>query len=538
MKSFLSLSLLALLCFGCNKTEKTTLKPNSLTLNVTEDPHSLDPRIVRTLKDLTVVKQLFDGLMRTDATGKPQGAIAESVEISEDGMTYTFHLRDAKWTNGDPVTAHDFVYAWSTVLSPDFPTDYAHMLFPIKNAKSVKEGKCALDTLGVKASDEKTLVVGLENPTPYFLELVSFPTSFPIHSKIASKDNSWALPPGHNFVSNGPFSISEWSPDNKLELKKSTTYWEQEKVHLEGLSFIVVGDTNTESYLYEKGELDWLGQPLSGNISTELLAKLKKENKLNSYPVAGTFWLKYNTQRAPFNDKLARQAFAYAIHRDKIIEHILRGGQQSAQEILPPSMAVQKNPLFEDGNLPLAQKLFEEYLAQKGLTRETFPKVTLTYNPSERNNKITQFVADEWHKAFGIEITLEGIELQSYRQKVKQGLFQVGNGDWIADFNDPVAFLDLFKYRKEDQGGNGMNDTGWHNDEFTALLDLCKAETDVTKRNEMLEHAEKILIDEMPVAPLYHYSFDYVKREGVQDVVLSPLGPADFKYAKKEDCPS
>lgn len=159
----------------------------------------------------------------------------------------------------------------------------------------------------------------------------------------------------------------------------------------------------------------------------------------------------------------------------------------------------------------------------------------MSYHPSERNSKITQFIADEWRKTFGIEIVLEAIELQVYRQKVKLGQFQVGTGEWVADFNDPIAFLDLFKYRREDQGGNGLNDTGWHNDEFSSLLDACKREHNIEKRNEMLKKAEKILVEEMPVAPLYHYSFDYMKKEGVNEVVLSPLGPVDFKYATKLD---
>lgn len=375
MKTLFLLFLTSVLCTGCNSDVEKTAKQNTLNLSIIEDPHSLDPRIVRMIRDLSLVKQLFDGLTRIDRNGDPQPAVAEMIEISEDGLTYTFHLRDVKWSNGDPVLASDFVYAWSTVLSPDFPTDYAHMLYPIKNGKLIKEGKCALDSLGARACDDKTLVVQLENPTPYFLELLAFPTSFPVSARVATKDSKWALPPGDRFVSNGPFSIATWMPDNTLVLKKSETYWEKEQVKLDGICLSVIPDNTTESYLYEKGELDWLGQPLSNNISSELLSELKKSGQLNSYSVAGTYWLKYNTGRLPFNDKTIRQAFAYAISREKIISHILRGSQKSAQGVLPPCMSLQ-SPLFEDENIPLAQKLFKEYLDQKGLTPESFPELS------------------------------------------------------------------------------------------------------------------------------------------------------------------
>ncbi len=530
MKFLFSFLLCAALCSSCSKQqEKCDI--NSLSLNVLEHPPTLDPRCVRMLRDITVVKQLFDGLMRQDTQGKPQPACAETYEISQDGLTYTFHLRDTLWTNGEPVTANDFLAAWQQLLSPDFPTDYAHILYPIKNAKLVKLGKCPVEQLGAEVKDPKTLVVHLENPTPYFLELVSFPTSFPIPSKVALADDKWAYPPGDKFVCNGPFALSKWLPEETLEMKKNDSYWDKEKVMLEGLSISVCPDNNTESFLYAKGELDWLGQPLSNSISTEMISALRSEGKLCSYPVAGTFWLKFNTQKAPFDDPMLRQAFSLAICREDLITHILRGGQQSAQEILPPSMALQDKPLFEDKNLPLAQELFKKFLDKHHLTVETFPKIVLSYNTTERNLKIVQFVEEEWRKAFSIAVTLEGGELHYYRQKVKQGQFQVGTGDWIADFNDPITFLDLFKDTREN--GNVMNDTGWHNEEFSQLLEKSLHEPDVKERNEMLKKAENILIAEMPVAPLYHYSYDYVKNENVKDVVLSPLGPADFKYATK-----
>ncbi len=522
----LSTSLLALTSCECIKPEKPS---QTLRLNLADDPVSLDPRVVRSLKDLTVVKQLFDGLMRMDAKGMPTPAIAESITVSDDLLTYTFQLREAFWTNGDPVTAHDFEYAWTTVLNPDFATDYSYMLYPIKNAKLAREGKCAPDAVGVAALDDRTLVVQLEAPTPYFLELTAFPTYFPVNHMIDSKLEMWAQPPCEQFVCNGPFKVKYWNPQSELQLAKNETYWDQSSVRLNALQFSVIADNNTEHYLYEKNSLDWLGQPISNNIATELIGKVEG---LDSFTVAGTFWLKFNTEQAPFDQAGVRRAFSYALNRGEIIQHILQGNQAVATGPLPPSMQVQDGVYFADGDRERARQCLEEVLKDKGWTRETFPKIVLNYPPTERNTKIVQLVQQQWKQALGIEVVLEAVENQLYRRNVREGLYQVGTADWIADFNDPLAFLELFKFRKQD--GNGMNDTGWYDENFYMLLDASLTETDGVKRKGLLNEAEKILVEAMPVAPIYHYAFDYIKKSYVKDVVLSPLGTADFKCATTE----
>ncbi len=531
MRYILILSALLVFTISCSHKQSSNQR-QTLRLNLADDPASLDPRVVRSLKDLTIVKQLFDGLMRVDANGTPSPAIAERIEISEDLLTYTFYLREAHWTNGDPVTAYDFEYAWTTVLDPSFRTDYSYMLYPIKNAKSAREGKCTTDAIGVAALDERTLVVQLEAPTPYFLELTAFPTYFPVNHKLDMQVSAWAQPPCERFVSNGPFKVKRWIPQSEVELVKNSRYWDSKNVRLNGLIFTILSDNNTESHLFEKNELDWLGQPTSHNIATELIAKMKEKNQLGSYTVAGTFWFKFNTDKPPFNQPKLRRAFSYAINRREIIEHVLQGNQDPATGPLPPSMRVQQDPYFEDGDIKLAKMLFESVLAKNGWTRDTFPKVVLNYSPSERNTKIVQLVQQQWKNAFNIDVQLESVEGQLYRRNVRQGLYQVGTGDWIADFNDPLAFLELFKYPNQD--GNGMNDTGWYQEEYFNLLQRSLTERDINKRKELLAQAEKILVDEMPIAPVYHYAFDYVKKGYVKDVVLSPLGTADFKFATIE----
>jgi oligopeptide transport system substrate-binding protein len=528
---FLLLPLLILFATtSCGQKTTQVSSKQILHLNLNDDPISLDPRVVRSLKDLTVVKQLFEGLTRIDQEGIPQPALAERVEVSKDLLTYTFYLREAYWNNRDPVTAYDFEYAWLKTLEPGFASDYAYMLYPIKNAQSAYEGKCNADAVGVTALNDKTLVVQLRSPTPYFLELVAFPTYYPVNRTVDVQQKQWAQPTGEHFVCNGPFCLKKWTPQTDLILERNSTYWDSAAVHLDTIVFSMIADNNTESHLFEKDELDWLGQPISQNISTDALSKLKENGSLNSYSVAGTFWLKFNTDKMPFNSSKLRKAFSYAINRQEIILHVLQGNQCTATGPVPPSIALQNgSPYFTDGNVREAKKLLEEALVENGWTLQTLPQIVLNYPPSERISKIVQLIQQQWKAALGIQVELAAMEYQLYCRNVRQGFYQVGIGDWIADFNDPLAFLELFKYRNDTETGNGMNDTGWENKTFISFLDQSLTQRDPEKRRALLNAAEKILIEEMPIAPIYHYAFDYVKKPYVKDVVLSPFGLADFK---------
>lgn len=484
-----------------------------------EDPASLDPRMVSSVRDLTLMRQLYEGLMRPGLDGKIHYALAQSHEVSNDLLTYTFHLRDAFWNNGDPITAHDFVYSWSQVVDPNFASIYSYMLYPIKNARLIRLGKASLETLGIMARDDRTLVVQLERPTPYFLELMAFPTYFPIHARHHAKG-------GTDFIGSGPFALQNWKPTFEMTLIKNPTYWDNERVYLDGIQLTFLDDNNTESYLFEKGKLDWLGQPISNNIATELIAKLKQEGKLHSYPIDGTFWIKMNIKQEPFNSPLVRKAFALAANRHQIIEHILQGNQSIATGPVPPSMQLTPTPYFQDGDLTKAKSLFKQALLENGWTLETFPAITFTFPPTERNSKIAQLLQQQWQEAFSIPIELETMENQLYRTQTRLGNYQIGTGEWIADFHDPLAFLELFK------DCDGVNDTRWQNSSYTQLLEASLTETNEPARLQLLSQAEKLLVDEMPIIPLYHYAFDYICNTKVKDVILSPLGTTDFKSAK------
>jgi len=477
-------TLLLVACASCSKPSTKNISSQVLSLNLSDDPVSLDPRLVRSLKDLTVVKQLYEGLMRLDEKGIPQPALASSVEISDDLLTYTFHLREAFWSHARPITAHDFVKSWKQTLSPSFASDYAYMLYHIKHAE---------------AKDTQTLVVTLHAPTPYFLELTAFPTLFPVRSEAFS----------------GPFCLEYWKPQTEIVLKKNPLYWDSQHVTVEKMTFSIIADSHTEGQLFEKGDLDWLGQPLSHNISPELLEKLKKKEKLESYPVAGTLWFTFNTTQQPFDNPNIRKAFCYSIDRAAIVTHLLCGHQIPASTPIPRCMAMNSPSYFSDHDVEMALTYFEKGLAEKGWTRETFPRTLLSYTHSERDNKIVQYVQQQWSEALGIRVELQALEGQVCQKHMRQGLHQIGIGQWIADFSSPLAFLEIFKH-----ASNGINNTGWEDPIYNSLLEA-----------NLLQQAEAYLMDAMPIAPLYHFSFDYAKKPYVQGVILSPYGIADFKTA-------
>ena len=523
--------MLLIVCASCSKQPTKINSEQVLRLNLSDDPVSLDPRSVRSLKDLTLVKQLFEGLTRLDAQGIPRPALASTVTISDDLLTYTFHLRDTNWSNGDPVSAHDFHDAWTAILDPSFACDYSYMLYPIKNAQALRQRLCSPQDLGVSVIDDKTLVVQLQTPTPYFLELTAFPTLFPVHRHITAAIPNWSVPPCEHFVCNGPFCLERWLTQSEVCLKKNPSYWDSQNVMLDRITFSVIADSNTESQLFETDQLDWLGQPISNSISAELLDKMKRERQLASYGIAGTLWFKFNSAKHPFDNLNLRKAFGYAINREEIITHILQGNQAPATGPLPPCMALSSTPYFIDGDTQRAQSLFEQVMNEKGWTHATFPRIILSYSPSERTNKIVQLVQQQWQKTLGIKVELQALERQVYQQCAKRGLYQIGVGEWIADFNDPLAFLEIFKSTLDPNTSIGMNDTGWQDETYSALLEASSNERDPKARQDLLLQAETILMNAMPIAPLYHYCFDYAKKPYVQGVVLSPLGIADFKTA-------
>lgn len=530
----LVLSMFLAACGGGDKAENNaggddaeTNVPQEVAFNINTEPPSLNPGLAKDATSGTVLRQTFEGLTRINMDGKPEEAMAEKIEVSEDQKEYTFTIRDAKWSNGDPVTAQDFEYAWKWVLDPNNQAEYAYQLYYIAGAEDANLNGGSLDAVGVKAVDDKTLKVTLANPTPFFLELTAFYTYLPVNSKIAGENPDWANDAGEQYTSNGPFVMTEWNHSESILLEKNESYWDADKVKLEKIEMVMINDPNTELSMLDNGELDWAGAP-TGALPTDAMQALKDEDRLHTQTIAGTYWYKFNTTVEPFNNVNIRKAFALAINRQEIIDNITQGEQKPAMAAVPPSMFPENEEgYFKDNDVEGAKEYLQKGLEELGLKDVSeLPAITLSYNTSEAHQKIAQAIQDMWKNNLGVEVTLDNQEWAVYLDKLKSLDYQIGRMGWLGDFNDAINFLELYR---DAEGGN--NDTGWENPEFKELLAKSATESDADARQQILKDAESIFMDEMPVAPIYFYTNNWVQNENLKDVAVSGLGDIQLKWA-------
>lgn len=519
---------------GCQSSSSSSQNANKISINIGKEPQSLDPGKGRDLQSQTLLRMLFEGLTRVNGQNQAEPALAEKIDISPDGKTYTFTLRSAVWSNGMALTAHDFAYAWKRMLAPTFASNCASQLYVIRGAKEAKEGKISLDETGIHALDDKTLLVQLSHTAPYFLELIASPPFFPICSAIDCQLPEWAyhLP---SYVSCGPFLLKEWSPNDQIRVEKNPTYWDAAHVHLDEICLVMV-DEHTEYIMFEKKELDWAGSPLSV-LSLDALDALHQDARLKSRPFIGSLFLRTQTAKPPFDSVWLRRAFALAIDRPSIANYVAQGGLLPATQLTPVAMGVQSG-FFPDPSL--AKRCLEEGLQvpqEEGLRTSLrsmqgppLSPIKLTYSSSERrNHRIAQALQQQWAKNLGIEVALEPLDRKILYARLASGDFQLAMGSWVGDFNDPINFLEVFKYR-----AGSANNTNWENASFAQLLDSAAHAETLTLHMRHLKQAEQLLLEELPIIPLFQLNMLYLQNEELDGVVLSPLGVLDFKWSNKQ----
>ena len=497
---------IGILFSSCQKKEKEKIK-QSVRLNLTGEPQSLDPRYARDLNSINLMKMLFEGLMRICPTGKAELALAENVIIAEDGKTYTFFLRKSVWSNGQEVSAHDFVYAWKSSLSPTSVSPLASQLFDIKNAKKIKQGILSEEELGVFARSFNILEIQLEKPVPYFLDLLALPIFFPINKDIDRQKEKWAENEDF-YVSNGPFQLKKWKHQDSLELKKNQKYWDQKVVQLEKLFFIML-PTETEMHMFEMKELDWVGSPFSC-LPIDVVQNRKKEIEI--VPYFGTSFFRINLAPKDKKKKITlsmRKALFATVNRESIAESVLMGGEKAAYTLVPKK----KEKTQKEEKICLVEKEKKQVL-------------TVTYMKTETNYIVMQALQRQWEKYLPIKIQLEVVEGKVFYQRLQQGEYQLALGSWIADIQDPINFLEIFQYRK-----NLNNNTSWENEKYIEFLHQASICMEKEKRQMLLKQAESILLEKLPIIPLFHLTIKYIKNEKIKDVYLSALGHIDFKWA-------
>lgn len=496
-----------------------------LNISFKSEVRSLDPRFGIDLPSAHAIKMLFEGLMYRELDGQITPALAESYEVSPDLKTYTFHLRNAYWTNGDPVTAYDFVYSWKSVVNPKTKTVGSHNFYPIKNVQKIITGELPIDAMGVQALDAQTLQVELEHPTPYFLEEASSVSFLPVNSRIDREQPNWNNTDGDSFICNGPFFLEKNQFGHEIFVKKNPKYWNANRVKLPGIKIAILQDPMTQLQLFEKGELDWIGKPVS-KMPLEAVEACKKEGKLHSMPCLGVYWIFVNTKATPFNNKKMRQAFSYALNRKAITEHVLREQELPAMSLLPSKLSQQNEPYFLDNQGKNALFLFEEALNEMNLTREEFPEIYLNVAHEPVHMKVAQAVQEQWRQTLNVQVQIEHQDWKSHYSKLQSGDFQLGGMGWNSGITDPSYILQTFRYSSD-----GINMSFWEDPRYQALIAATEEEIDPGKRREYFHQAEALLMEEMPVIPIYFTTITYMKNEQLKDVYLSERSDVDFRWA-------
>lgn len=498
-------------------------RSETLIYNVGTEPETLDPALSTGIPEASVILNCFEGLVRLDAEGHVYPGAAERWEESADGKTYTFHLRTAHWSNGDQVRASDFVYAWQRVLRPGTASEYAYQLYYIHGARDYTTGK--LDdpsSVGIRAVDDRTLEVQLESPTPYFLSLLAHTTYMPVNPRVVANNSEWALEP-RTYVGNGAFQMVEWRHHNLLRCSKNPHYWNSEAVRLKELVYRMIEEESTELTEFETGAID-----VTHTVPLPDIPRLEQTGQLQRSPYIGTYYVCFNTERAPFDNANVRKAFTLAVNRQIIVDKVTRGGQVPACAFVPFGLKdadgkrdfrTVGGDYFADNAVKEAQALLAKagYPGGKG-----FPEVTYLYNTMEQHKIIAEALQDMWRRALGVKVRLQNQEWKVVLKNRRDGNYQFARHGWIGDYLDPMTFLDLFTT------GSGNNDAQWSNLRYDALIQEAKQLRDQERRMALMHQAEAILFDDMPICPIYYYVNLYLQKPYVKNVVRNPLGYIDF----------
>jgi dipeptide transport system substrate-binding protein len=525
--SFLLIFAAGTVLAGCSTgAEKGSEGSKVLNLNLTGEPSSLDPAKAFDEDSLDVTNNLFEGLMRLDENHQPKPAAAEEVQVSPDGLTYTFKLREAKWSNGDPVTAHDFEFAWKRVLDPKTAAEPAFLLYFIQGAEEYNTGKGSADAVAVKALDDRTLQVKLARPTPSFLQLTAYPVYFPVNKKAVEK-NPNLFNEAATYVSNGAFKLAEWKHDSHLKLARNEHYRDKGSVKLDGVHFSIVTDSKTVYSLFKTKKLDVVGK---GSIPSDLLESMVKSGEVKVSDGNGLSFFRFNVKKEPFTNVKIRKAFALAVDRKLIVDQVLGGVEKPAYAYVAPSVPggfrEKGGDLIQDGKIDEAKRLLEEGMKEEGWSK--LPEVTLMYsNSTDKNKKVAEAVQEMIRKNLGVEIKLQAKEKKVYFDDQRNKNFIMTTSSFLADYNDAYNYLESF------QTDHSMNRTNWSNAKYDELLKKAAAEPDQAKRDEYLHEAEKILFEEMPVFPLYFYTSAVIQQPGVKGIIRHPVGPSDYTKADK-----
>ncbi len=486
---------------------------------------SIDPQKTEGVPESNVIRDILEGLVNQDGDGNVIPGVAESWE-TKDNKTFIFHLRkDAKWSNGDPVTAQDFVYSWQRAVDPATASPYSWYLemTTMKNAADIIAGKADKSTLGVKALDANTLEVQLDSAVPYFVQMTGHTTLKPVHKATVEKlAEQWTKP--ENFVGNGAFVPSKWVVNERLELTRNPQYWDDAHTVLTKVTYLPIENQVAEMNRFLSGEIQ-----MTYELPNEHYKRLLQTNP-ESVVTPGnlcSYYYGFNNQKAPFNDVRVRQALSYAIDRDVVTKILLGQGQKPAFFLTPEITAGFYPEMPDYGKMTQKERVqkAKQLLEEAGYTQSKPLNFTLLYNTSENHKKLAVAIASMWKKELGATATLENQEWKTYLDTRRQGNFDVTRAGWCGDYNEASSFLSLM------QSNNTSNDPKYHNAEYDAVMDKALNSTSDEERSQLYAEAEKLLARDMPIAPIYQY----VKARLVSPIVGGfPQNNAEDKIFSKD----
>lgn len=479
------------------------------------EPETLDPALITGQPEGRVVNALFEGLTSLNEHAEVRPGVAERWDLSGDGLTYTFHLRqNARWTNGDPVTAHDFARSWHRTLTPETASEYAYQLHYIKNGKPFNEGTIKdFSQVGVRAEGEWTLLVTLENPTPFFVDLTATPPLYPVHLPTIEREGDAWIKPG-KIVSNGAFKLDAWRINDCVRLVRNEMYWNRDQVRLRTVEILPTSKANTAFNFYESGLADLMMD--KGLAPHALLDRLRHRADFHSAPFLGNYFLRYNVGSKSLADPRVRIALSLVFDRELLVEKVTRGGELPARTLVPPGTAGYQPPEGLGRDVERARKLLAEAGYPGGVG---MPRLRYLFNEAELNESIAVELQDMLQRELGVSIELERQEWKVYLRSMSGLDYDVARASWVGDYKDPNTFLDMFVT----DGGN--NRTGWSNAQYDGLIAEAARELDPQKRYAIFQRAEHLLIvEEAPICPLYFYVgiqlYDATKFGGIEANLL------------------
>ncbi|WP_122055757.1 ABC transporter substrate-binding protein [Vibrio sp. Evd11] len=460
---------------------------------------TIDPHKSQGVPESHVIRDLLEGLVNQDGDGNTIPGVAESWETT-DNKTFTFHLRkDAKWSNGDPVTAEDFVYSWQRAVDPATASPYAWYMEYTKmaNAKDIVAGKKDKSELGVKAVDANTLVVELETAVPYFVMMMGHTTMKPVHKATVEEFGDQWTKPDH-FVGNGAFSVDKWVVNERLVLKRNDQYWNNDKTVLNKVTFLPIENQVAEMNRFLSGEIDF-----TDDLPIEHFKRMKKEHPEDLSVVGNlcSYYYSFNTKKKPFDDVRVRKAISYAIDRDIVAGAIMGQGQKPAYFLTPEITAGFDPELPQYGKMSQKERNAEaaRLLEEAGFGKDNPLEFSLLYNTDENHKKVAVALGSMWKKTLGLKVTLENQEWKTYLSSKDTGNFEVARAGWCGDYNEASTFLTLMV------SANTTGGQHWGNRDYDTLIDKAINSTSEQERNELYLEAEKLMANDMPIAPIYQY---------------------------------